>query len=750
MGKRIKNTQKLLKYLSVFFVFILLTQGCFAFEKETCVHNGVLDLRTFDFKEKPIISLYGYWKFYPNQFVDDSLPPKEEPILVRSDQHWNSYFPGLPGEQKSIGYGTYQLQIFLPEDFDPDDFVLVSGAIVSASKYIIEDKTVIAIGKLGLNENEEQISYEQVSVPFPNVSGKINLFIQTSNFHHARGGLWVSPKIGKNLETSLWQNRALLYDAALFGGLLILSLYQISFYLFRKKLDSIIYFVGICLAMACKISSENSGILAIILPDINGNFALRFEYISIALVMWSAVLYMNSLFPHSYPNFLNYGIGFIYSLPILLGLFGPMYHLSIVIRWILIFSFFPILLSIYVCYQIFKAKLASRELLVVGLIILASFATFDISVTIFSLSFPHLFGIGFLGFVFTHTVYLTQKQTKSIRTTELELLATQYLLVQTEKMSHLGVIVAGVAHEINSPISIIRLGESNIRYAMENLVQKFEIVFLEKSKEELDFLSEILNHPSDTKHTFASSKEMKIIISKIQEELHGLGADQGISENVADLLFSCGIISPPKHWIEYLKNPKNRELLEWAAEWRGVMVKLTGIHDASERVSKIVQSLKTYTHMDPNAEKKKTDIRDSIETVLTIFQHSFKMGIQVKREFEPIPQIDCYPDELIQVWSNLTQNALQAMQGKGNLLIYVNSIEISGKKWIRVCFSDTGPGISEKDQKKIFQAFFSTKLAGEGTGLGLYISRQIVEKHDGKIWFETSRSGTKFFVDLPS
>jgi signal transduction histidine kinase len=285
---------------------------------------------------------------------------------------------------------------------------------------------------------------------------------------------------------------------------------------------------------------------------------------------------------------------------------------------------------------------------------------------------------------------------------------------------------------------------------MENLVKKFEIVFLEKSKEELDFLSEILNHPSDTKFMFASSKEMKIIISKIQEELHGLGTDQDISENVADLFFSCGIISPPKHWIEYLKNPKNRELLEWAAEWRGVMVKLTGIHDASERVSKIVQSLRTYTHMDPNAEKKKTDIRDSIETVLTIFQHSFKMGIQVEREFESISQIDCYPDALIQVWSNLTQNAVQAMSGKGNLQISVNSIENSGKKWIRVCFSDTGPGISEKDQKKIFQAFFSTKLAGEGTGLGLYISRQIVEKHGGKIWFETSRSGTKFFVDLPA
>ena len=140
------------------------------------------------------------------------------------------------------------------------------------------------------------------------------------------------------------------------------------------------------------------------------------------------------------------------------------------------------------------------------------------------------------------------------------------------------------------------------------------------------------------------------------------------------------------------------------------------------------------------------DLREGLETVVTIYQNQIKHGTDLVREFEDVPPVTCLPDELNQVWTNLVHNALQAMDHKGTLTV---GIRREGDA-VAVAIGDTGCGIPEDIRARIFDAFFTTKPAGEGTGLGLDIVRKIVDKHQGRIDVESEVGrGTTFTVRLP-
>lgn len=140
-----------------------------------------------------------------------------------------------------------------------------------------------------------------------------------------------------------------------------------------------------------------------------------------------------------------------------------------------------------------------------------------------------------------------------------------------------------------------------------------------------------------------------------------------------------------------------------------------------------------------------SDLTGGIETVLTLYQNQMKHGIEVIRNFEELPSVLCYPDELNQVWTNLVHNAIQAMENKGTLQIDVRSRNDRAV----VTVTDSGNGIPDEIRERIFEPFFTTKPAGEGSGLGLDIVRKIIEKHRGEIRVESEPGKTAFSVILP-
>jgi len=156
--------------------------------------------------------------------------------------------------------------------------------------------------------------------------------------------------------------------------------------------------------------------------------------------------------------------------------------------------------------------------------------------------------------------------------------------------------------------------------------------------------------------------------------------------------------------------------------------------------------LKNYSHRQSDDVKVLTSLTDNMETVLTIYHNQLKYGVEVSKNYQSnLPEINAFPDELNQVWTNIIHNAIQAMNNKGTLDI--NIIRNNGT--IDVSITDSGPGIPADIQAKIFEPFFTTKKAGEGSGLGLDIVRKIIEKHEGTIKVDSVPGKTTFTVSLP-
>jgi len=169
------------------------------------------------------------------------------------------------------------------------------------------------------------------------------------------------------------------------------------------------------------------------------------------------------------------------------------------------------------------------------------------------------------------------------------------------------------------------------------------------------------------------------------------------------------------------------------------------LESATARISDLIKAIKEYSYMD-QAPLQEVDIKKSLETTLTIMHHKLKRGISVKREYSPdVPLVMGYGSELNQVWTNLIDNAVDAMKEKGTLTIRTSK----ENEYVRVEISDTGPGIPPQILSRIFEPFFTTKGVGEGTGLGLDVSYRIVQKMRGLITVKSEPGNTRFNVRIP-
>ena len=167
---------------------------------------------------------------------------------------------------------------------------------------------------------------------------------------------------------------------------------------------------------------------------------------------------------------------------------------------------------------------------------------------------------------------------------------------------------------------------------------------------------------------------------------------------------------------------------------------------AVDKASRIVKALKTYLHSSNSEEMEPINLRDNLETVLTIYHNRLKQGVEVIKNYEDVHEVYGFPEQLNQVWTNLLVNAVQAMNNNGILTIGIKNED----NFVTVSFKDTGKGIPLEIQSKIFEPFFTTKASGEGSGLGLDIIKRILKEHAATISFDSvAGEGTTFYVKLP-
>ncbi|MFH0771536.1 MAG: HAMP domain-containing sensor histidine kinase [Candidatus Omnitrophota bacterium] len=319
----------------------------------------------------------------------------------------------------------------------------------------------------------------------------------------------------------------------------------------------------------------------------------------------------------------------------------------------------------------------------------------------------------------------------------------EVLLVQSEKMASLGRLIAGIAHEVNTPAGVIRSSISFVLANMERIF--FDIVNIDKfnfNEKDKAFYLEIIKKTAANTLTRngMSLKEEENQAKQIREKANELnlhlpaGAERVLAEfHLKDELAGMA---------DLLSRTDAKLLLKTLQDIGRYFINLRSVDIGTERIIELVKALKAYSRLD-QSKVEEVDIYEGINTSLTILNNELRGGIEVIKNFSDLPKITCYVNELNQVWTNIILNACEAMKGKGKIVIETYRKD----DMAAVKITDDGPGIPKEISGKIFEPFFTTKA--KGTGMGLGICQQIVEKHNGRINVESVPGKTSFEVVLP-
>jgi len=324
------------------------------------------------------------------------------------------------------------------------------------------------------------------------------------------------------------------------------------------------------------------------------------------------------------------------------------------------------------------------------------------------------------------------EQKSELEHTLSDLREAQERLVESEKMSTLGTLAAGLAHELNNPVAAILRASDHLR---EDLVHLFE------NSPGFHASAEVLRMAMERPPL--STREEREIRAK-------LAASLGDDRALADGLFAAGIRSHEE--IESLlgkcEELERGEALDRVRRCGQLGGSLRNLETCSRRISKLVRSLKVYARDDAEWQNG-IDINQTIEDVVTLLGNHLR-NIDLHKEYGNLPPVKCMPSQLEQVWTNLLINAIQAMEGHG--VIDIHTRHLDADDLIEVTIEDHGPGIPPEVQPRLFHSRFTTR-AGRiefGLGLGLPISKTLIANHGGRISFQSEPGRTRFTILLPT
>ena len=327
----------------------------------------------------------------------------------------------------------------------------------------------------------------------------------------------------------------------------------------------------------------------------------------------------------------------------------------------------------------------------------------------------------------------------------------------TEKMVSLGKLSAGLAHELNNPASAVVRSAESLQKHLQNTPEQFkDVISIKVTPEQVDkindFLFEKINsYQCRDKNISQQNKKSILQKSNLEDDLLDYMEDREVRNafDIAPTLVEYNFEVKDLEKVEEIVTEAHLSpVLNWICNNLITESTIQEIKDASERISHLVQSIKSYTHMDKGTDSTKVSIVEGIENTLTLLNHKIKVKkIEVELDFEEnLPKIEAQAGELNQVWTNIIDNALDAMtEGEGKLKIESKD----DHDFVLTKITDNGGGIPKEIIDNIFDPFFTTKEVGKGTGLGLDITHRIIRQHKGSIKVHSENGQTTFEICLP-
>jgi signal transduction histidine kinase len=320
---------------------------------------------------------------------------------------------------------------------------------------------------------------------------------------------------------------------------------------------------------------------------------------------------------------------------------------------------------------------------------------------------------------------------------------------QNEKMMALGKLSAGLAHELNNPAAAIARDAQALRTHLSLLPETFKAMLnIRMSGEQVEAVNEAL---------FQSLKKERPVLSLMQrtereDELADWLDDNGVPDHgdLAESFTDFGFCARDLDGIAAQVPAESRSaVFKWIADNITTDKIVINIGESAGRIETLIGSIKSFTHMDRGNEPQFTDLHTGLRNTLTMLGHKLRHGnVKLEEIYDTsLPPVKAMIGELNQVWTNIIDNALDAMQGRTDSALRIETLRDG--TFVRTTITDNGPGIPEAIRSRIFDPFFTTKEVGKGTGLGLDVVQRIVLQHRGSVKVESKPGRTAFVVCFP-
>ena len=317
-----------------------------------------------------------------------------------------------------------------------------------------------------------------------------------------------------------------------------------------------------------------------------------------------------------------------------------------------------------------------------------------------------------------------------------------------ERLTSLGTMAAGLAHELNNPASAARRSSAHLSEALEVLSSTIGL-FVESGLERNEAAKLVALQREALAARSARSALASLDAADAEDELAEALSDAGVAEGwrITEPLVGAGVDRSFVDRVSDLAGPATDATMKWIAASLSARDLAGELDESTDRMSKLVTAIKSYTHMDRGG-LVEVDLREGLETTLTILGHKLKhTRIQIVRDYDDaLPRLTVHGAELNQVWTNLLDNAIDALGEQGTITIATRQ----DGGCAEVDIADDGAGVPTEIRDRVFDPFFTTKEVGRGTGLGLDTSRRIiVERHRGSLTLESAPGRTVFRARLP-